>query len=289
MRQRTLSAVFVVLVTVVPAVLGTVSLLALLLVVTVQAARELSRGFSRSLPLSVSSASVTIPAAILLIVTFFTTSGTLLLAVSVLALFLPLAWYARVDDLQRGLRAALTASFAALYLGLPLASALALRSLEGEMTSAWIRALARTAGNEQTALGLAWIGWVISITWLTDTSAYLVGARWGRHKLTPRLSPGKTREGALAGLLTGAVVGALGPSIFGLPFTAWFGALAGTVLAGLAELGDLAESFLKRGLGLKDFGTTIPGHGGVLDRIDALLVTIPATLLLATLLGGGHA
>lgn len=116
-----------------------------------------------------------------------------------------------------------------------------------------------------------------------DVGAYFVGRFLGRHKLAPRLSPGKTIEGGAGGLATGALAGAL--------FAWWFladtspaaGACLGAVLAALSVGGDLLESSLKRAAGAKDSGAILPGHGGVLDRIDGHLAAAPA-LLLARLL-----
>lgn len=116
-----------------------------------------------------------------------------------------------------------------------------------------------------------------------DIGAYFVGRFLGRHKLAPRLSPGKTIEGGIGGLAAGALAGAV--------FAWWFladtspaaGAGLGVALALLSVGGDLLESSLKRAAGAKDSGTILPGHGGVLDRIDGHLAAAPA-LLLARLL-----
>lgn len=127
--------------------------------------------------------------------------------------------------------------------------------------------LLRTAGVWPLALALG-------VAWATDTAAYLVGSRFGRRKLCPDLSPGKTVAGAFGGLAGGLVVGLLG----GLYLAGWglFRGLAfgfGVSLA--AEAGDLIESALKRYCGVKDAGRILPGHGGVLDRFDSLLLAAP--------------
>jgi phosphatidate cytidylyltransferase len=123
--------------------------------------------------------------------------------------------------------------------------------------------------------------------WLVDTAAYFVGVNFGRRRLAPVLSPGKTVEG-LAAALAG---GALGAVIFGrflLPDLAWqAGAALGMILALLGQASDLFESLWKRALGAKDSGTLIPGHGGMLDRIDSFLFTAPALYYLWLLLAGG--
>jgi phosphatidate cytidylyltransferase len=123
----------------------------------------------------------------------------------------------------------------------------------------------------------------IALVVVMDTAQYFAGRNWGRRKLSPQLSPGKTVEGLVGGvivvLLTGAVLGLQDP----------FDLTAGLVLAGVvavvAPLGDLAVSMVKRDLGVKDTGVILPGHGGLLDRIDALLFVIPAAWVVLRALG----
>ncbi len=287
MRQRTISATLVVIATFVPLVLGTWAWFVLILAVLVQGARELARGFSRLTREPVQPLSIVLAASIVLIAVQLSDSGALTLVAVISTALLPIAWHARTTDHRDGLQRGVLASFSALYLGSSLATAILLRSLDGPVDAAWLQSLAALTGTGRSTLGLAWLAWILSVTWLTDTVAYLVGRKYGQRKLAPHLSPGKTWEGAVAGFVTGLIVGMLGARVFGVPLSLPTGAAAGAAMAVLAQLGDLAESFLKRGLGLKDFGRAVPGHGGVLDRIDALLVTIPATLLLATLLLGG--
>jgi phosphatidate cytidylyltransferase len=121
----------------------------------------------------------------------------------------------------------------------------------------------------------AWVLFlVMAATWSADTGAYFTGRAFGRRLLAPGISPGKTVEGTLGGLLGAVVVAALlGTQILGLrfPLSLELGALIGV----LAPVGDLCESALKRELGIKDFGSLMPGHGGLLDRFDSLLMTAP--------------
>lgn len=141
----------------------------------------------------------------------------------------------------------------------------------------------------------------LAIVWLADIGAYFAGRAFGRHKLAPRVSPGKTWEGVLGGvgavLLAALAVGLAWPDTAtgdGLPrvFSSWLAARAGwpatlcllAVIAGLSVVGDLHESLLKRLAGAKDSGRLLPGHGGVLDRIDALIPTMPGCLLLLQVL-----
>jgi phosphatidate cytidylyltransferase len=123
--------------------------------------------------------------------------------------------------------------------------------------------------------GVAWIYYVCAITWLQDTSAYFVGRQFGRHKLAPILSPKKTWEGAVGGMLGAILTGIVCVWLLGLPITLPQGALLGAVGGIVGPLGDLSESLIKRQVGLKDAGTLIPGHGGILDRADSLLFTVP--------------
>lgn len=114
---------------------------------------------------------------------------------------------------------------------------------------------------------------VIAATWLLDTGAYAFGKRFGRVKLSPTLSPNKTVEGAIGGLIAAMVVAAI--VSFWLGLDVLDGVVIGVLIGVVGQLGDLAESVLKRDMGLKDFGSIIPGHGGVLDRFDSLLFTMP--------------
>lgn len=119
--------------------------------------------------------------------------------------------------------------------------------------------------------------------WATDSFALFSGKRFGRHKLAPDLSPGKTWEGAAGGLLAAIVFGAIFGSIFlGRPLV---GVAAGMVAGTVGQVGDLFKSSLKREVGIKDFGSALPGHGGVLDRFDSLLFAAPVACLLFTLVG----
>jgi phosphatidate cytidylyltransferase len=116
-----------------------------------------------------------------------------------------------------------------------------------------------------------------------DIGAYFTGRRWGRRKLAPRVSPGKTQEGALGGLLMVALVAWGGAMYFGLPPLAAVG--FGCAVGVFSIIGDLTESMFKRAAGLKDSGALLPGHGGLLDRLDS--VTAAAPLYALGLFGTG--
>jgi len=118
----------------------------------------------------------------------------------------------------------------------------------------------------------------------TDIGSYVIGRRLGRHPLSP-ISPGKTVEGALGGLTCSLMVGAIGGLVLGWPWGGWpLGAVLGAVVAVFALVGDLTESMMKRDAGVKDSGDAIPGHGGILDRVDSYLFTPAVVFYFVTLL-----
>lgn len=118
---------------------------------------------------------------------------------------------------------------------------------------------------------------VLAIVWAADVGAYVFGRRFGRVKLAPAVSPGKTWEGVSGGVLVAAAV-SFGASLWlGLPAAAMVGVGIATAL--VSVVGDLAVSVFKRNVGLKDTGTLLPGHGGVMDRIDSLTAAIPIFVL----------
>lgn len=134
-------------------------------------------------------------------------------------------------------------------------------------------ALFTTIGTPQMMLA------VFIVIWLNDTGAYCVGSRIGRHRLFERVSPKKSWEGFWGGMVFAAAGGALCGQWLGEPWTIY--AVAGILICLTSTLGDLCESLLKRSRGVKDSGHLLPGHGGILDRIDSLLLTAP--LLMAAL------
>jgi phosphatidate cytidylyltransferase len=134
--------------------------------------------------------------------------------------------------------------------------------------------------------GRAWIFLTLLAIMSCDTLAYFIGSRFGRRKLYPAISPKKTVEGALGGLV-GAILGVLLVSSILLPQLGWFDIFfLGLILGTAGQLGDLFESFLKRACQVKDSGSMIPGHGGILDRLDSLLFAFPLAYYLAKYLYG---
>lgn len=119
--------------------------------------------------------------------------------------------------------------------------------------------------------------------WVNDTGAYLVGSRWGKRRLAPSISPKKSVEGSIGGLLL-VLLSAVVLRLLLFPELSWLRILLiATVVAVFGTIGDLFESSLKRQAGVKDSGKLIPGHGGILDRIDSLLLAVPAVYLLLAL------
>lgn len=137
----------------------------------------------------------------------------------------------------------------------------------------WLRDL--DAGRE-------WILLLVSVTWLGETAAYVIGSTLGRHKLAPAISPRKTVEGAVAQLVA-SVLAALGARAWFFPaLSAESAIVVGLLLGVVGQVGDLIESAIKRSVGTKDTGRLIPGHGGMLDRVDSLLVNTPVLFYYAT-------
>lgn len=131
--------------------------------------------------------------------------------------------------------------------------------------------------------GAAWVFLVLAVVFSGDTAAFYVGRTWGRRKLCPNVSPGKTVEGAVGGVAGSVVAGSL-VKLLALPELPWQESMIFFVAASvLGQAGDLFESILKRTSGVKDSGTLLPGHGGILDRIDALLFVAPLAFLFSIL------
>lgn len=125
-----------------------------------------------------------------------------------------------------------------------------------------------------------WIAWILAVVWSADTGAFIIGRRFGKKKLAPVISPKKSVEGLLGGTLLATVVGSATAGLWLDAPLAW--ALpASAAVAAAAEAGDLVESLFKRSAGMKSSARLIPGHGGVLDRIDSLLIAAPVALLAA--------
>jgi phosphatidate cytidylyltransferase len=200
---------------------------------------------------------------------------------SAIAPFVFLAVAMRRETLSAGYPAAAASAFAFVYVGLPLAMLVQLR---------------------QQWAGAFLILYLLLVVWAGDIFAYFVGKSIGRHLMAPLVSPKKTWEGAIASVIASVAVGGTlfyyatpvsstllrwgviqrRDGLFGLEQPALASVLALTVILNIAaQLGDLVESLIKRGAGVKDSGTLLPGHGGMLDRIDALLFAAPVLWIYA--------
>lgn len=184
---------------------------------------------------------------------------SLLLIAIVLA---ALAFSLRVDDLRDAIPSAALFTLGILY-----------------VFGAWRSAIALHA------ISPYWLLFALTINWVGDTAAFYFGRSFGRHKLAPVVSPGKSWEGAVASAIAAA--------LFGVFYLRWLLPDVPLPIAGLiaiagnaaGQVGDLVESALKRGAGVKDSGTTLPGHGGWLDRLDSSLFSMPAVHILLRLCG----
>jgi phosphatidate cytidylyltransferase len=145
----------------------------------------------------------------------------------------------------------------------------------------YIGGLLMTASLLRRDCGAGWVLLALSIAWLADTGGYFVGRSLGRAKLFPEVSPNKTWAGLVGALIGGAVAGILGSTLYLSQLPLSRGLALGLGGAILGQLGDLVESLMKRSLGVKDSGVMIPGHGGLLDRIDSLLFVAPMTYVYA--------
>ncbi len=145
-------------------------------------------------------------------------------------------------------------------------------TLAGILYVGWT--LGHAARLEVRPDGPRWLLFLLFTTFAVDTAAFVVGRAIGRRRLAPAISPGKTQEGAVAGLLAGLVAAPVLAAVLGLPLSFVEGVALGAGMAIAAQLGDLAESLLKRSAGVKDAGRLVPGHGGVLDRYDSIVIPL---------------
>jgi phosphatidate cytidylyltransferase len=129
--------------------------------------------------------------------------------------------------------------------------------------------------------------WLLLVVWATDIVAYAAGRIIGGWKLMPRVSPKKTWAGLIGGTIGAAIVGGATAAVLHLAIEPWMLAGASAILALIAQAGDLLESAVKRHFDAKDSSALIPGHGGILDRIDGLLAAAPAAAVFCLALGGG--
>jgi len=175
-------------------------------------------------------------------------------------IILPAVQLARPEAPEKGLAGAAVACLAVLYIGLCGACL------------GWIRVL------PEGDLGIRLLFFFLVTIWVGDSGAYYIGSRFGRHKMSPQISPNKTWEGLAGGAAATFAAAAAAKLVFGLPLAWIHMAALAAVLAVAAPLGDLIESQFKRDTGVKDSSTLIPGHGGLLDRTDSLVFAAPPFL-----------
>lgn len=286
MRQRTVSSIGVLIFGILPALLGSPVITIVAGIIALGALYELYRAYQRV------GAHPSTWTGTLAIAALFAISGSgdnppflaLMGAMTGYSL-LSLAQHLVKRDLTGSLNDWVFSLSGVMYVGLTMAHFVLIRRLDSApVDREWVRAADDLIGNGEAALGLAWLLVVLFTTWLTDVCAYLVGRTWGRRKLIPHVSPGKTREGALAGVIGGTATAGIVAWAVGLPVPIALMLVIGFILALAGMIGDLMESLIKRQIGIKDMGAIIPGHGGLMDRIDALLVTVPLAYYLALLL-----
>jgi phosphatidate cytidylyltransferase len=190
---------------------------------------------------------------------FFPSNSPLLLFSLILAgIFILLLGLKRGDRLSSTLPGSALTFFGIIYITLPLALFILIR----------LRYSGQGEANRWIFLGLL-------TCWVSDTAAFCVGKLWGHHRLAPQVSPKKTWEGAVGGILGSGLAAGFGKLVL-LPSLPWETILGVSLVLGMAgQLGDLSESTLKRGAGVKDSSNLLPGHGGMLDRIDAVLFVAP--------------
>ena len=160
------------------------------------------------------------------------------------------------------------------YVGFLLGHALMIREITGSGT------VSIGTANGVVDLGRDWLLFAILITFATDTGAYLVGRAVGSRRMAPGISPNKTWEGSLGGFAAAMAAALALGAVFDLGIAAWQQAVIGGVVGIVSQWGDLIESKLKRIADVKDAGSIIPGHGGLLDRLDSMLLALPAVYYL---------
>jgi phosphatidate cytidylyltransferase len=170
----------------------------------------------------------------------------------------------RAEDMRKSLASVSATVFGVIYIALLLGFLVAVRMTPDTFIAP---AAPRFAGKLLTMF--------FAMVMMTDTGAYYTGRSIGRHKLAPRVSPGKTIEGSIGGFVSAALAGLASKYIFFPEITALHAILLGALVGVVGQIGDLAESLLKRGSGVKDSGNLFPGHGGMLDRIDSILFCAP--------------
>ena len=185
----------------------------------------------------------------------------------------------RRQDLSNSIIALSTGLFAIIYIGWFLSHAILLRNIDHNSN---LKTYVETVQGHSD-IGFFYIFLVVSCTFLNDTGAYFIGRWKGKRKLIPHVSPGKTLEGTIGGIISSAIAAIVGNLIFKSPIEYHWVVLFGLVIGIVAVLGDLTESLIKRSAEAKDSGGILPGHGGILDRFDSLIFTFPVSYYMVLL------
>ena len=180
--------------------------------------------------------------------------------------FFALLWFIAFYAGQRHLVAAIYLIVGPIYVGFLLAHSLVLREVGG-----------------YDALSRSWLLFAVLVTFATDMGAFFVGRSLGRHPMAPGISPGKTWEGGAGGWLCAVVAALILDQVLDLAMVGWQVVVIGATVGVLAQCGDLLESKLKRISNVKDAGSIIPGHGGILDRLDSIVISVPAVYYFVTM------
>ncbi len=268
LRQRALSAAALVPPLAIALLLGGGWIVAIVVVATALAARETFQLLTGAGYPSLAWLGIAFAVALALeaaVVPAIEPGGVLLVAIG--AILAAVGAFAKTDP-RDGLPTWFATVFGAFY-----------ASLLGFILRLGHEAPALLAGAPLAALGSdrGWIVLLVLAVWSYDTGAYFVGKRIGRHRFLTHISPSKTVEGLVGGIVAATIVSAV--VLVGLGQPASTGLFVGPLISLAAQAGDLAESMLKRAAGAKDSGTLIPGHGGILDRVDSFLFTAPVLTL----------
>lgn len=276
MKQRSISAIGIVVFSVIPALVGGPFFALVIAGIMALAFHELTKlvNLTDELNRGVGFVSIVVAA----FAAWWATDNTWLPFVLLIAVLIPLASIVFRERAVLDINDWTTAAGSLMYILLPTFAAVSLRGMEGPVRSDWFEDFANTLpGPDNSAVGLGWFFLALFVTWMSDTAAYLVGRSIGRIKLIPHVSPNKTVEGAIGGLVAAGITGVLCTLLFGLDIHPLTAILFGIILGAAGMIGDLSESMIKRRAGVKDSGDLIPGHGGMLDRVDALIFVLVTT------------
>ena len=196
------------------------------------------------------------------------------------------AWAGGVQGLAAGLAAGLTVTFAWVVLTGEVEGSVTQLSGSSVLLLYPVWSLAHFILYLESGSGRRALLFLLLCVWVCDSAAYYFGSTFGRRKLAPEISPNKTVAGAVGGMFGAAGVAAILKMLKLVPWSIPYVLGAGLCIAALAQVGDLAESMVKRDAGVKDSGSLIPGHGGIMDRVDSLLFTVPVFYYILSMSGG---